>query len=104
MKDYFPECPKFEEALEELHGLNFFWKKIASMFGISRWTIARHVEEFGLTHLQLFSSVSDDDINIMVKDHIKDMDQPQMNHLRVVILCQRGFTCNEDVSEPQSIV
>ena len=41
------------EALEELRALGFTWQKIASIFGVSRWTIVRRVRLFELEHLSL---------------------------------------------------
>ena len=41
------------EVLEELRGLGFTWQKIASVFGVSRWTIMRRVRLFELEHLSL---------------------------------------------------
>ena len=32
--------------------------KIASILGVSRWTISRRVDEFELLHLQMFSDIS----------------------------------------------
>ena len=40
------------------------------MIGISCWTIARRVEEFGLTHLKQFSWISDENNDIIVKDYM----------------------------------
>ena len=46
------------EVLEELRVLCFEWQKIASIFGVSRWTIVRRVRLFELEHLSLFSSIT----------------------------------------------
>ena len=59
-----------KETLEELRGMNFSWSKIALMFGVSRWTIHRRVEEYGLTHLQKFSDISDDRLDEIILDYI----------------------------------
>jgi len=43
--------PRFDipaEMLEELGELGFSWIKIGEMLGVSRWTIHRRVEEYGL--------------------------------------------------------
>ena len=42
--------------------------KIASILGVSRWTISRRVDEFGLSHLQMFSDISDNELNNLVRD------------------------------------
>ena len=54
----------------ELRGLNFSWCKISQMFGVSRWTITRHVQEYGLSDLQRFSNFSGKGIDDIVKDYI----------------------------------
>ena len=46
------------EVLEEFRVLCFAWQKIASIFGVSRWTIVRRVRLFELEHLSLFSSIT----------------------------------------------
>ena len=39
----------FQEVLVELRGLSFSWCKISEMFGVSRWTVMRRVQEYGLS-------------------------------------------------------
>ena len=58
-----------KELLEELRGMGFAWTKIATMFGVSRWTIMRRVDDYQLTGLQIFSDISDAEIDNIVKDH-----------------------------------
>ncbi len=58
------------DVLEGLRELGFTWSKIAQMFGVSRWTIARRVKEYGLENLQGFSDVSDDVLDNIVKDFV----------------------------------
>ena len=48
-----PSVNILPEVLEELRGLGFTWQKIASIFGVSRWTIMRRVRLFELEHLSL---------------------------------------------------
>ena len=52
------------EVLEELRGLCFAWQKIASIFGVSRWTIMRRVlslfSSITKEHHHLFSSITRD--------------------------------------------
>ena len=57
-----------KKNLEELRGLGFSWVKIASILGVSRWTISRRVDEFGLSHLQMFSDISDNELDNLVRD------------------------------------
>ena len=42
--------------------------KIGSILGVSRWTISGRVDEFGLSHLQMFSDISDNDLDNLVRD------------------------------------
>ena len=68
-----PGRPRYyipKEVLSELRGLNFSWIKIAKMFGVSRWTIMRRVEEYDLIHLHKFSDISDERIDDTIKDYI----------------------------------
>ena len=37
-----------KEVLVELPGINFSWCKISHMFGVSRWTVMRRVQGYGL--------------------------------------------------------
>ena len=59
-----------KDVLVELRGLNFSWNKIAQMFGVSRWTIMRRVEDYGLIHLQQFSAISDERIDDIIQDYM----------------------------------
>ena len=57
-----------KESLEELRGLAFSWVKIASILGVTRWTISRRVDKFGLSHLQMFSEISGNELDNLVRD------------------------------------
>ena len=59
-----------KEVLVELRGFNFSWSKILDMFGVSRWTVMRRVQEYGLSDLQEFSNISDDKIDNVIKNFI----------------------------------
>ena len=59
-----------KESLVELRGLNFSWRKISRMFGVSRWTIMIRVQEYGLSNLQRFSLISDERIDDITRDYI----------------------------------
>ena len=59
-----------KEVLVELRGLNFSWCKIWDMFGVSRWTVMRRVQEYGISDLQEFSDISDERIDDIIKDYI----------------------------------
>ena len=68
-----PGRPKLnipKDVLEELRGLNFSWKKISAMFEVSRWTVARRVAEYDLSHLQQFTEISDEEIDQIVRNFI----------------------------------
>ena len=58
------------EVLEELRGLGFTWQKIASIFKVSRWTIMHRVRLFELENLSLFSSITDEEIDDIIRDYI----------------------------------
>lgn len=60
------------EVLEELKDLGFTWSKISEMLGVSRWTIARRVTMFGLQNLTQFSSLTDDELDELVKDYVSN--------------------------------
>ena len=59
------------ELLEELRGMGLSWKKIAAMFGVSRWTIARRVQEYGLGHLAIFSDITDNQLDNLIRGFIE---------------------------------
>lgn len=59
-----------KEVLVELRGLNFSSCKISDMFGVSRWTVMRRVQEYGLSDLKEFSNISDDRIDNIIKEYI----------------------------------
>ena len=68
-----PGRPKYDipkTVLEELRGLNFSWSKVSSMFGVSRWTIYRRVQEYELQNLQHFTNIADEDVDKVVKDYL----------------------------------
>ena len=44
--------------------------KIGSILGVSRWTISGRVDEFGLSHLQMFSDISDNKLDNLVRDFV----------------------------------
>ena len=58
------------EALEDLRGIGFSWEKIASLFGVSRWTIYRRVQRYGLSGLNQFSLLSDTQLDEIVTDYL----------------------------------
>ena len=60
------------DVLLELPGLNFSWGKISKLFGVSRWTVMRRVQEYGLSELQQFSDISDDRIDAIIKTTCHD--------------------------------
>jgi len=59
-----------KDSLVELRGLHFSWLKISQMFGVSRWTVMRRVQEYGLSGLQQFSVISDREIDEIIRDYM----------------------------------
>ncbi|CAB4021454.1 hypothetical protein AWC38_SpisGene3841 [Paramuricea clavata] len=58
-----PGRPSFyipAETLEDLRGIGFSWQKIAQFFGVSRWTVYRRVQAYGLQNMQQFNAEIDD--------------------------------------------
>ena len=47
--------------LEELLELGFSWIKIGEMLGVSRWTIHRRIEEYGLPNMAGFHHMPDEE-------------------------------------------
>ena len=74
-----------KENLEELRGLGFSWVKIASILGVSRWAISRRVDEFGLSHLQMFSDNSDNELeNLVIRPFLlKELLYPTQSYLSI---------------------
>ena len=59
-----------KETLVELRGLGLSWNNIARLLGVSRWTVSRRAEEYNIRGLGQYSSISDDQLDIIVKDFI----------------------------------
>ena len=65
--------PKFyipKDTLEELRGLGLTWVHMSRMFKVSRWTIQRIAEKFGIQNTPRFSSISDDEMDTIVRKYI----------------------------------
>ena len=76
--------PRIEVNIEEvefLRSLNFKWEKIASILGISRWTLYRRIREEGVHEDLQFSDISDDDLDILVMQ----IKEEHRNHGEVLI-------------------
>ena len=58
--------------LEELRELGFSWIKIGEMLGVSRWTIHRRVEEYGLQNMTGFHHLPDKELDEIVRGFISD--------------------------------
>ncbi|XP_068723738.1 uncharacterized protein [Montipora capricornis] len=70
-----PGRPRFNipaEMLEELRELGFSWIKIGEMLGVSRWTIHRRVEEYGLQNMTGFHHLPDEELDEIVRSFISD--------------------------------
>ena len=68
-----PGWPCFEipiEMLEELRALGFSWTKIAELLGVSRWTVARRVEQHGLGDMRGFDYLPDEELDEIISTYI----------------------------------
>ena len=75
VKSFEPGKPAFDisaELLEDLLGLRFTHSKIEEMLGVSRWTISRRIKDYGLEDFRSFSKLSDDELNGVVQDYIRE--------------------------------
>jgi len=59
-----------KSVLIELRSLGFSWNKISKIFQVSRWTIYRRIREFNLEELQMFSNISDDELDQIITEYI----------------------------------
>lgn len=58
------------EMLEEPRTLGFSWTKIAELPGVSWWTVARRVEEYGLGDIRGFDYLPDEELNKIISSYI----------------------------------
>jgi hypothetical protein len=56
--------------LEDLLELGFSKQRIGRLLGVSRWTIYRRVQEYGLYHVSAFSDLSDAEIDEKIRGYI----------------------------------
>ena len=71
-----------KDVLEELRGcFGFTWYKISKMLNVSRWTVARRVEEFDLYAGAHFSDISDEEVDSIVKETLTDTVKQPVNVL-----------------------
>ena len=59
-----------KDVLEELRGFGFTRYKISKMLNVSRWTVAKRVEEFDLNAGAHISDISDEEVDSIVKEYI----------------------------------
>ena len=59
-----------QEMLEDLRGFGFSWQKIADILGVSRWTIYRRVQEYGLRSMSDFSLMSDGELDNIISEYM----------------------------------
>ena len=77
------------EVLEELRVLCFEWQNIASIFGVSRWTIVRRVRLFELEHLSLFSSITKEHHHLfssITRDELNEYEPIELNEYEPIKL------------------
>ena len=55
------------ELLEDVRGVGFTWEQMAKMFRVSRWTVMRRVQSYGLQGLSRFSSITDEQIDDIIR-------------------------------------
>ena len=70
-----------KDVLEELRGFGFTRYKISKMLNVSRWTVARRVEEFDLYAGAHFSDISDEEVDSIVKETLTDTVKQPVNVL-----------------------
>ena len=56
--------------LEELRALGFSWTKIAELLGVSRWTVARRVEQHGLGDIRGFDYLPNEELDDIISTYI----------------------------------
>ncbi|XP_068692640.1 uncharacterized protein [Montipora foliosa] len=59
-----------QEMLEDLKGFGFSWQTIADILGVSRWTIYRRVQEYGLKSMTDFSLMSDGELDNIISEYM----------------------------------
>ena len=64
-----PSLDISSEMLENLLGLGFTCSKASRIFGVSRWTIYRRIQQFGLQSTRKFSSIPDSDLDNLVQSY-----------------------------------
>lgn len=72
-----PGLPCFEIPveilmLEELRALGFSWTKIAELLGVSRWTVARRVEQHGLGDIGGFDNLPDEELDEIISTYVEN--------------------------------
>ena len=73
--------PRFHELLEYLHALSFSWESIASLFGVSRMTVYRRRQEFGML-AEPSRSLDDDDLKTVLTQMRREL--PKLGERMVV--------------------
>uniref|UniRef100_A0A7M5X880 Integrase core domain-containing protein n=1 Tax=Clytia hemisphaerica TaxID=252671 RepID=A0A7M5X880_9CNID len=82
--------PKYnisEDTLIFYRGLGFSWNDIASLLMVSRWTVYRRIDEYGIREITGYSKISDDQLDSMIlelkKQHGICLGRPMIiGHLR----------------------
>ena len=63
-----PKTYLAEDTLIYLCEIGFKWKDIAAMFMVSRWTLFLRLKELGLESITGFSNISDEELDLKMKD------------------------------------
>ena len=67
-----PRLEISEEVLLQFRSFGFKWQQIADMLLVSRWTIRRRVEEFGIRDMTGFSEITDDQLDVNIRQFVHD--------------------------------
>ena len=59
-------------CLLQLRETGFSWIQVANMFMVSKWTILRRVNEFGLEDVKRFSDINDEELNNIVASFFQE--------------------------------
>ena len=58
------------ELLENFLSFRFGYTRILEMLGVSRWTVSRKINDYGLEDFESFSKLSDDKLDKVVRGYI----------------------------------
>lgn len=59
-----------KDALVSLREMGNSWNSIAKIFMVSRWTISRRVQEYGIENISQFSDITNEELTYLILDFI----------------------------------